>query len=504
MSIPRDLSVAAGGGGTGKGASAAAAAAQPEATDLIELFYKHFYPSHPFIIPRKMYLENPAFIPSPLKAVLRYMAAHYLPGANLPALENAAKAIFSPEVPDDGFKVQGLLLYAIICFARFGQEEGAQALDQAIEITMKIGLHRQSYAIQHGANDPTLAESWRRTWWTLVLIEGMVVVIGGQSQPFRLYSTFTDVPLPGDDEDYDDLRASPLPRSLADLRNRTFSEDPFAFSSFAYAVEASYMMGAVLALGPDTFAVTDPQVEAIDASLSNFFLSLPADKREVIRQDGSVDPCLVVAHLIANWAGICLHRPRSTLTFIRNHYRTTCTRAEAVGLPALAYSSHTAKALRAANNIIGLATVQQSSMAYCSPTMMCGITTAATVHLPAYAIVDRPDQAVAIKERLQVGISALAALGQIWPRAMIAKGQVAKFAREVLTKPNVCVDSTGSGMIPRIVPDAMPQLQYEEPFNNDLWMQNLIQSEQEVPVGTTADASCPVFQNFAMSHLNPN
>jgi len=143
-------------------------------------------------------------------------------------------------------------------------------------------------------------------------------------------------------------------------------------------------------------------------------------------------------------------------------------------------------------------------MAYCSPTMMCGITTAATVHLPAYAIVDRPDQAVAIKERLQVGISALAALGQIWPRAMIAKGQVAKFAREVLTKPNVCVDSTGSGMIPRIVPDAMPQLQYEEPFNNDLWMQNLIQSEQEVPVGNTADASCPVFQNFAMSHLNPN
>ncbi|KIV79238.1 hypothetical protein PV11_06807 [Exophiala sideris] len=484
MSIPRESHLTAAGKGD----------------DLIDLFYKYFYQAHPFVVPRKMYLDNPSCLPKPLKAVIHHLASHYVPGANHVALENAARVIFSNDVPDDGFKVQGLLLYAMTSFARFDQEEGAQAVEQAIEIALRIGMNRQSFAIQHGRDDPTLQECWRRTWWTLMIVEGIIVVIGGQSQPYRLFSTFTDVPLPGDDEDYNDLRASPLPRSLADLRNRTFSEDTFAYSSFAYAIEAAYILGSVLALGPDTFAVTDPQVEAIDASITNFFLSLPQDKREVIRQDGHVDQCLGVAHLIINWAAISLHRPRSTLTFIRNHYRTTCTRAEAAGLPALAYSSHTAKALRAANSIINLATAQQT-MAYATPTLMCGITTAATVHLPAYAMVDRPDQAAAIKERLQVGISALGAFGEIWPRAMIAKGQVAKFAREVLTKPSGCIDTTEPRTVPRIAPEpaapAQLAVQYDMPFNSDLWMDNLIEAEQ------TADdcGGCSVLDSFTMPSL---
>ncbi|KIW44877.1 uncharacterized protein PV06_03316 [Exophiala oligosperma] len=462
--------------------------------DLIELFYKHFYPCHPFVAPRKMYLEDPSILSRPLRIVIHWLASHYVPGTNQTALENAAKCIFSDDIPDDGIKVQGLLLYAMTCFARFGQEEGASALGQAIEIALRIGMNRQSFAIQHGRNDPTVQEMWRRTWWTLFIMEGTVVVMGGQSQPFRLYSTFNDVPLPGDDEDYNDLRASPLPRTLSDLRDRIISEDTYSYSSFAYAVEAAYILGSVLALEPDTFAVTDPQVEAIDASITNYFLSLPPGKREVIGQCGRIDECLLVAHLLVNWAAISLHRPRSSLTFIRNHYRTTCTRAEAAGLPALAYSSHTAKALRAANNIVNLATVQHS-MSYAPPVLVCGITTAATVHLPAYGLIDRPDQATAIKERLQVAISALAAFGEVWPRANIAKSQVAKFARELLTKQNVCVDSTGPEMIPRIANDSMPQLQYDVAFNGELWMENLIDSDANVGDGQ----SCNVLDNFAMS-----
>ncbi|KAL2396630.1 C6 finger domain transcription factor iacK [Exophiala dermatitidis] len=462
--------------------------------DLIELFYKHFYPCHPFVAPKKMYLDDPSILTGPLRAVIHFLASHYVPGTNQTALGNAAKCIFADDVPDDGFKVQGLLLYAMTCFARFAQNEGAQALSQAIEIALRIGINRQSFAIQHGRQDPTVQEMWRRTWWTLFVIEGTAVVMGGQSQPFQLYSAFNDVPLPGDDEDYNDLRASPLPRSLLDLRDRVISEDTYAYSSFAYAVEATYILGSVLALGSDTFAVTDPQVEAIDASITNYFLSLPSGKREIVGKCGRVDECLLMAHLLANWAAISLHRPRSSLTFIRNHYRTTCTRSEAAGLPALAYSSHTAKALRAANNIISLATVQHS-MSYAPPVLVCGITTAATVHLPAYGLIDRPDQAIAIKERLKVAISALAAFGEIWPRANIAKGQVATFAREVLTKPNLCVSDTGPETIPRITSDPIPQLQYDVPFKGELWMESLIDSDANAVGGQ----ACTVFDNFPMS-----
>ena len=463
-------------------------------TDLIDLFYKHFYPSHPFIAPRKLYLRNPAILPPALQACMRWLAAHYIQQANHTALENAAKAIFSPDVPDDGFKVQGLILYAMTNFARFGQQEGALALDTAIEITSRIGLNRGTFATQQAPNDPTMQESWRRTWWMLLLLEGLVVVIGGQSLPFRLYSTYNDVALPGHDEDYNELRSSSVTRTIADIRNRTFSEDNYEYSSYAYCIEATYILGSVLALSPDTFAVTDPQVEGIDAAIANLLLSLPMEKREVVRNDGSIDECLLIAHLVIHWAAICLHRPRSTLTFIRNHYRTTCTKAEAAGLPALAYTSHTAKALRAANAITQLAGIQPD-VKMCSPVLMCGLTTAATVHLPAYAIVDTPDQAVAIKERMQLCITALGAYGEVWPRASIAKGQVAKFAREVLTKPNVYVDCSGPGMIPR-ASEPVPQLEYQQmpSFNNESWMDNLIQAEQEVEA-----PSCPVFDTFAMA-----
>jgi hypothetical protein len=462
-------------------------------SDLVDLYYKHFYPSHPFVAPRKLYQENPSILPASLLACMRWLASHYIPSANHTALENAARTIFSPDVPDDGFKVQGLLLFCMTCFARVGQAEGAMALDKAIEVTLRIGLNRQSYGMQQSPNDSTMQESWRRTWWTLLLIEALVVVIGGQPPPVRLYSTYTDVALPGHDEDYNELRSPPITRTLADLRNRTFSEDNYEYSSFAYQIEATYILCSVLALSPDTFAVTDPQVEGIDAAMSNLLLSLPLDKREVVRTDGTIDECLFIAHLVVHWASICLHRPRSTLTFIRNHYRTTCTKAEAAGLPALAYTSHTAKALRAANAITNLASIQPD-VKMCSPVLMCGLTTAATVHLPAYAIVDTPDQAVAIKERMQLCISALGAYGEVWPRAGVAKGQVAKFAREVLTKPNVYVDCSGTGMIPQ-ASEPVAQLEYEMPaFNNQSWMENLIQADQP-----TEAPGCPVFDTFALA-----
>ncbi|KAL2440951.1 hypothetical protein ABEF95_009647 [Exophiala dermatitidis] len=463
-SIPRDHDLAM----VGK-------AEEAEGTDLIELFYKHFYPAHPFIIPRKMFLQDPSCMPHALRAVIRYLASHYLPQANRSALSNAARVIFSDEIPDDGYKVQGLILSAFVNYARFDQEGGSAALNKAIETAIRLGMQHATFAIQHGKGNPVLEESWRRTWWTLMTIEGVVAVIGGHL-PFRTYSTPADVPLPGHDEDYYELRPSPLLRTFADLRNRAVAEDTFEYSTLAYTVEATYILGSVLALGADTFAVTDPQVEAIDASISNFFLSLPPSKREVIRYDGTVDEALVVTHLIINWAAISLHRPRSTLTFIRNHYRTTCTKAEAAGLPALTYASHTAKALRSANNLTDLASVQRP-LSYATPWLVCALTASATVLLPAYAVVDRSDQALAIKERLHLILSALGSFGHIWPRAIVARSQVAKFAREVLTAPTTCFDSTPPTALAPLESDGTAQLEYTQSFNNDSWIEQLLRAE---------------------------
>ena len=461
-----------------------------ESTDLIDIFYRHFYPAHPFMIPKKLYTSRPSLLPDYVRAAMRFVAGHYISNANTKALRSAAAIVLSEKVPEDGFKVQGLMLYAIASFARYEQSQGGHALELAIQIALRIGMNRHVFAVNH--NNYTIQESWRRTWWSLFILNGLVTAIGGQEKPFRLHDVYCDVPLPGPCDDYSDCLSNHQPRCISDFRNRTFSEDPYQWSSFAYAVESMYIMGAVFTLGADTFAITDPQVEAIDASISNFLLSLPPSKREVTLADGRTDETLLMAHMIINWAAILIHRPRSTLTFIRNHYQTTCTsRREAAGLPALAYASHTSKTLRAANALISLASIPRP-LSYCTPILMCGITTAATVHLPAYALADRHDTAVAIKERLQLAISALGAFAEIWPRASIAKSQVAGFAREVLTKPNVSVDSTGVGMVPTVTakssgsvspevgtaPLPVPQLEYGMGWNENTWMDSILEMDR--------------------------
>jgi hypothetical protein len=479
-----------------------------ESNDLIDVFYKHFHPAHPFVAPKRMYLSKPGLLPDVLKAVMRFLGGQYLPKANLKALRNAAATILSEKVPEDGFKVQGLLLFAIASFARYEQSQGMHALDLAIQLALRLGMNRQLFAITNGQNNPTLQESWRRTWWTLFIINGLVTAIGGQEQPFRLHDVYCDVPMPGPCEDYEDCVSNPKPRSISEFRNRTFSEDPYRWSSFTYAIEAMYIMGAVFSLGPDTFAITDPQVEAVDASVSNFFLSLPPSKRDVTGPDGRTDETLLVAHMIINWASILIHRPRSSLTFIRNHYKTTCTmRSEAAGLPALAYAAHTSKTIRAANALVSLASIPRP-LSYCTPILMCGITTAATVHLPAYALADRQDTAVAIKERLQLSISALGSFAEVWPRANVAKSQVASFAREVLTGDHVRTDSTGVGVAPTAMASErplevdntgmiggslpLPQLDYGFGYNENSWMESIMQMDKEENMNEFLVASAAV------------
>ena len=458
-----------------------------EPSDLIDIYYKHFHPAHPIVVPWRLARDRPSLLPEPLKAVMRFIASHYIPQSTKVLPEQAVSAIFSQQMPDNGFKVQALLLYCIASFARSEQMQGSLALENAIQIALRIGMNRQSYATTHAPSDPTLQETWRRTFWTLFIIDGLVTAIGGQSESFRLKEVFCDVPLPGEDHDYADLKSSPNPPSLDSFRNRVLLEDNTVYSSLAYCVEATSIMGAIFTLGPDTFTITDPQVEAIDASISNFFLSLPPSKREVVEIDGSVDEPLLMAHMLINWSSILLHRPRSTLTFIRNHYATVCTKREAASMPALAYASHTSKTLRAANAIISLASIQRP-LAFCTPCLMCGITTAAVVHLPAYAIAEDNSQAVAIKERLQLGISALGRFSEIWSRAAIAKSQIAAFAREVLTKPNVSVDSTGIGVIPSAksssqlqdleLPGSQALLEYNMFMNSDdHWTEIMDQSD---------------------------
>ena len=397
---------------------------------VMDIFYSNFHNAHPFVIPQRLYRAKPTLLPPVLKSVILFVASHFIPGFVQDGLRNAAENITSDRVPADGFKVQGLLLFGMSLFARCEQELALTIIDQAIDLALNLGMNSKTFAITHGMGNAIIEESWRRTWWDLYMVDGILSSLNSIHHTFRLQHIHNDVPLPCEESDYLECKAITTFRSQQDFLDRAFAAEPFNYSSEAYKIESVRLLGKVVNISSDIVSPNDEQVESLDAQLANFILSLPPEKRYTIERDGKCDEILFSAHNLIDSALISLHRPRSTLTFIQNHYPTECTRPEAIRAPISAYEVHTAKAIKAANSI-SQAIALRTPLSKHSPCFVCATLLSAIVHLPAYSVEMDMERASAIKERLQLTINALNSIGEVWPMGKAAKGQISQFARDV-------------------------------------------------------------------------
>jgi hypothetical protein len=276
-----------------------------EGTDpLLDLYYKYFHPSHPFVLPSAMRAEIPEF----LKAVMRFGGSHFVPHTSREALKNVAIAQVVPNAPDNGFKIQAFALLAMISFSRNEQEEGGTYLKSAVSLALWLGLNQEQFAMRFGNSDRTTEESWRRTWWDLFIVEGLMSSFTGRMESSQLRDVTTNALLPGDCDSYNACSPSKHLRSFEEMQDRAFLEDDFEWSSFAYKIEAMYLLRSVGVLGADSFAPTDSKVETLDQRLSNFRLSLPSDKRASLKANGEVDEVMFGALMTASIAEIALHR----------------------------------------------------------------------------------------------------------------------------------------------------------------------------------------------------
>lgn len=270
---------------------------------LLDLFYKYFHPSHPFVLPSKLRWRIPEF----LKAVMRFGGSHFAQNGKRDALKDVATQLLLG-APQDAYKVQAFALLAMVSFSRTEQQEGQAYLKSAIDLALWMGLNQKDFAVRFGENDTTLQESWRRTWWDLFIVEGLIASFTGQRESSILRTVKTDVLLPGDCESYN--ACSPLgnPRSFEEMQDRAFSDEDFQWPSFAYKIEAMHLLYSVGALSADTFATSNSEVETLDQRLSNFRLSLPSHKRDALKVTGEVDEVMFGALMTANYAEIELHR----------------------------------------------------------------------------------------------------------------------------------------------------------------------------------------------------
>ncbi len=418
---------------------------------LVDTFYNCFYPSYPFLVPPWYYNQDPSSVPQYLQDVMRFIGSHFVPGWSPELLRPAAIAVLSQDVPETGSKVQSFFLLAISLFARFEIEVAVEAFNGAIDLALKLGMNRKEFSSIQGGGNSVLEESWRRTWWDLYVVDGLVSGVDSLGWRSRLRDVLADTPLPCEDAEYGQeagnlaqkvsgtttpqARRLPL-KTLVDIENRAFDDYDHPWSSFAYEIEAMRIMHNVLQATTDTRPPSDAEIEALDASLSGFMFSLPTHKRDLAVRDGKVDEKLFVTHMLMHWAAILLHRPRSDLASLGERYATTCSQGEFVELPVLSYAAHTSKALRAADEISKM-TALGVPLCLHTPCFTCAIAKAAVVHLPAYILETSPRAASIVKERLQLAINGLKTMGEVWPMAVMVKQQISQYAREALSAPRM-------------------------------------------------------------------
>jgi len=222
-----------------------------------------------------------------------------------------------------------MLLFAIGLHAANEQEKSSQVKDVAVEIAIEIGMSREEFAYFGGEKIPEDIlmtdddggdgmrndglDDKRNTEDPVERVDG-----------FRLWMIECSVPLPCEEVEYNNGRI-PLPMSLQDFDDRTFSDEPLQFSSYAYRVEAIIILGQVLACGRST-GPDDPRADAADASLVNWALHLPDEKKELVGKDREVDEMLFQAHIFNTISN------HPTFTPSLPHLLTICTHLISPGI----------------------------------------------------------------------------------------------------------------------------------------------------------------------------
>lgn len=433
--------------------------------NLIQLYYAYFHAAHPFVLPPAYLIKTPAQMLKHLLPSMRFMGSFFAQNAHQRTFRDSAEgSLFRQGAPRNAWTVQALLLFAIGLHANNEQERAGQVKDVAVEMALELGMNYEEFAVTAGVSgvssvvprrldedfarppvttppnsNPILEESWRRTWWELYFLDGLMAGIHQRDQ-FRLWTVECTVPLPCEELAYNTGQV-PTAFSLQEFDNRYFAAEDTVFSSFSYRVEAVRILGQVLAAqaaGSDT--------DAADQSIVNWFLHLPEAKKELVGKDGKVDEMLFQAHMIIHATTIYLHRPRSHLIFSIIPDDTFCTpQNNALSTSAKPQIFHTSRALKAADSISRLLTLPTPLIKH-TPFFTCITTLAAISHLSACSWILYGDEGYLAKERIRLAVGALKTMETAWPVSAFVLQQVKLIAREVFRLPRP-MGADGGGFI---------------------------------------------------------
>lgn len=98
--------------------------------------------------------------------------------------------------------VQCRALYSIALFWYGHTAESEREMDIATRLALDLGMFRREFATENAAGDPLLKECWRRTWWTLYIVDAYYAGTLGRKH-LAVLGVETTVDLPCEESEYE-------------------------------------------------------------------------------------------------------------------------------------------------------------------------------------------------------------------------------------------------------------------------------------------------------------
>ncbi|KAF2818720.1 putative C6 transcription factor, partial [Ophiobolus disseminans] len=415
---------------------------QTQMVQLLTQYFTSFHVSHPCVLPRwslNMRLASDPIASETLLPVLLYIGSIYTYTVDsAPLAVTARQAIdttrLTPGLPSP-FYVQALLLYAIAVYASNEPERGRELLDEAIRGALSLGMHRSGFASQHGQMDPVLEESWRRTWWSIYITDAHIAG-SGHSFPTQTGAAQITADLPCEELQYESGNIPP-PASLRSYGVREFSD--IEFSSFAQLI--GFTQGINRALATRRMGdIENAKITAqnADTAMTAWCSLLPASKRRILRDDGSVDELLFKANILMHTYIVDIHRQLSTLKYFPIETISKCVPPpppESNNAIKDEAHIHTAKVLFAANKLNGLLTLPTRFTEH-TPFIICMITLTTIAELSACRYIFKEPKLSLEREKIRLNMGVLKMMGEVWLSGKREYDAVGKIAREILSIDN--------------------------------------------------------------------
>lgn len=123
---------------------------------LTNLYYSHFHPSHPLVVPPIRY-SSQAY-PQLLKTAMKFVGSHYASNISSDHLRAATAALIADNDEKTPETVQALLLYSMALHARYEPMEAMPAITKAADLAIELGMNHANFAPSHSEGDAVYEE----------------------------------------------------------------------------------------------------------------------------------------------------------------------------------------------------------------------------------------------------------------------------------------------------------------------------------------------------------